>query len=162
MFTLRPLLYDAKSLKIITKDFFLQNRGLLFEQIRLAGIESSSVPLLIAFQQEAYRYNVKLDVISIRKKPKDSGYLQTIEGKVDFRPVMYVDDLISEDHKWTNYSITMLQKTNIPILNRVYSVVNKRADQANMSIILGEKFEHKSMFNLNDFELTWEDYNGEY
>lgn len=161
MFALRGLLYDPKALKIITKDFFLKNRGILFDQIRLAGVESSSIPLLIAFQQEAFRYGIQLDIISVRKKPKDSGYLQTIEGKVDLvKPVMYVDDLISPNHKWVVHSITAIQKTNIPILNRMYSIVNKSTDKSPTTVVLNNPYEHFSMFDLTDFKLTHEEYYG--
>ncbi len=161
-FYLRAVMYDVKALNIITKDFFLRNRGVNFSAIRLAGIESSSVPLLTAFSQEAHRYGVELDIISVRKTAKTYGLQQWVEGKVDFRPVMIVDDLISDNHKWNNHVVWILEKSGVPILDRMYSIVNKHEKPTRIPISGKRTAELVSMFNLNDFELDYAKYEFDY
>lgn len=158
-------MYDQKALKIITKDFFLQNRGIKFNEIRLAGIESSSVPMLISFSQEAYRYGVNLDIVSVRKKPKNAGFLHTVEGKVDYRPVMVIDDVIGPGHikygkKWCAYTVDALQRSGIPVLDSMYAIINKQSGNDGTVTMTDDTFKLKSMFTLDDFAMTYEEYHG--
>lgn len=161
-FYLRPVLYDKKSMEIITKDFFLKHKGFNFSKFRLAGVESSSVPMLVAFSQEAYRYGVNLDFISVRKKAKEYGLLHSVEGKFNMEsPVMIVDDLISTNHIWNKHTVDILNQTNIMLLDRMYSIVNKNTPFGDKKVVVNNQcFTLESMFTLADFDLEYEKYYG--
>jgi orotate phosphoribosyltransferase len=100
-------------------------------------------------------------VFSIRKDQKTYGRRNWLEGRVlDNKLTMLVDDIVSETHKTAIHGASILFNQGIPIANTAYATVHKTHTPKNNKIkLLNSEITVRSMFCLNDFDLTLEAYN---
>jgi len=161
-FYLRRAVFQPPILKEITKRFFDMIGEDTLQQVQLAGVESSATAMLMAFQQEAFDRYIFLNVFSIRKTRKAHGLQNWIEGTVNEKPVLLVDDILSEARLSRS---TLLHAEKILDLHRItlhpecFVLVHKAYYTAAPTVKL-EKTALKvnSLFNLNDFDLSHDEF----
>ena len=158
-FYLRAAFFNPAILRLITNDFFAKFGWLLRDDaVQLAGVESASTPLLTAFALEASRCGHPVNVFSIRKAAKAYGRLNWIEGIPTDRPVLLVDDLVSDKHYTMLHAMKVLDDHQIPMINHVYAALYKTPNPTDAIERKGRVYRVSHVFSLNDFDLLFEDY----
>jgi orotate phosphoribosyltransferase len=71
-----------------------------FRDIQLAGLETSSIPIIAATQLAFLQAGVEVNAFTVRKERKAYGICNLIEGIPNEHPVVFIDDTI-------NYGTTM-------------------------------------------------------
>ncbi len=158
-FYLRRAFFDPKILRFITNDFFGKYGDLLRDgAVQLAGVESSSTPMLTAFALEADRSGYPVNVFSIRKEAKKYGLRNWIEGAPTDKPVILVDDLVSGNHYTMLHAMRILDAHGIAISGHIYAVVYKTHSPSDPIERGDRKCRVSHIFSLNDFDLMLDDY----
>lgn len=157
-FYLRKLMFNPKLMSIVVDDFYSKFGGRI-DEFQIAGVESASTALLYAIISDKRSNN--LNAFSIRKEQKPYGLKNWIEGNVNDKPVLLIDDLVSGGHKTFNHAMSVLNWLNIKTIDEVYAVVFKVHLEENNGPYFqyNEKYINvKSLFTLDDFILPYEEY----
>ncbi len=158
-FYLRRAFFDPTILRFITNDFFCKYGDLLRDgAVQLAGVESASTPMLTAFALEADRSGYPVNVFSIRKEAKKYGLKNWIEGAPTDKPVILVDDLVSQNHYTMLLAMRVLAAHSIPLSGHIYAAVYKTHTPDVPIEQGGKSYRVNHIFSLHDFDLMLEDY----
>jgi orotate phosphoribosyltransferase len=158
-FFLRRLTHDAKMMTYVSAlfihDLFEKiETGFEHPHIQLCGLESSSIPIMIAMQAYAARFNININSFSIRKERKSYGLFNLIDGKPTDAPVVIVDDIINSGKSIGSCIDVCLYELNIKPAKNCYSIV--KFNQLMESI---EYKQHKvdltSIFVVDDFNVNY-------
>ena len=159
-FFLRRLTHDYKMLNYVCALFFddLFKKIKLNEQdeyFQLCGLETSSIPLLIAMQMYASRYKIGINTFSIRKQRKSYGLFNFIDGIPSKAPVIIVDDLINSGQSIARCLDVCKYELQLGPSNNIYSIIkfDDNMDQV--------KFDDKiinvtSIFSKSQFDYTFQ------
>lgn len=90
---LRRLFTRPEALEMLAELFFA--RFAFREPVQLAGMESASIPLLTALAIVGRRKGVDISVAIIRKERKKAGLGNNIEGNLNHKDVILIDDLLN-------------------------------------------------------------------
>lgn len=156
----RAALYHPLILDMIVRDFLVVYGDALKAGIyQLCGVEAASSPILTAVMLECHRRGYDVNIFSIRKEQKPYGLRNWIEGAYrQSQPALLVDDVTSERHKTTVHAAKILVMHKVPIAPFSYTFIFK-TKMPEMKIRLeGQTITVASLFNLNDFDLYFEDY----
>jgi orotate phosphoribosyltransferase len=156
-FYLRAAMLHPAVIELVT-DHFFSVFGSIIPDIQIAGVESSSTSLLTAFVMRAASMGINLNAFSIRKERKGYGKRNWIEGFVTLKPVLIIDDIISENHKTIHHADRVLNMHRIATVNHAYCLVHKQKDRSVPVVLERGPIKVHSMFYLNDFDLTYKDY----
>lgn len=162
-FYLRKGLFNHKFLSHIGYLFWNKFADKYHEQpFQIAGLETGSTPLIVGLTMTAPAFDINVNSFSIRAQRKAYGLKNIFEGIVDSDlPVLIVDDL-------SNSKDTIMRarqectNENLTLLNEVFTVVHKDSIPNFNSTVYNEVIENNityhSLFNLNNFELSYNKY----
>lgn len=159
-FYLRRGLFNTEFLTAVS-EMFLQKAYDEFKsfEFQIAGLETASTPMLAGIPLVAAKYGLDINAFSIRKNRKEYGLRNWIEGRVNNKPILLVDDLCSST-KSLDTAYTILIKENlVNVLDRAFCVVNKRnvedKTQPAVDTYLPEQIKVMYLYSLDDFNLTY-------
>ena len=159
-FYLRRGLFNHEFLTAVS-EMFLQK---VYEEyntfeFQIAGLETASTPMLAGIPLVAAKYGLDINAFSIRKNQKEYGIFNWIEGRVNNKPIMLIDDLCSSTMSLSKALSVLVQLKLVNILDRAFCVVNKKnvEDKTQPAIDnhLPEKIKVLYLYSLNDFDLTY-------
>ena len=162
-FYLRRALLNPDCLNTICKDFWHRFEATFLEEpFQLAGVEAAAVPMITAILLDGKRRGHNVNAFTIRKERKAYGKRNIIEGTPSDAPVLFVDDLSSPQHNAFWHGVSAIGSAQLRLYRKSYVVVLKRKDMRSEIIdtSIGAT-EMLSMFNLDDFSLTREEYENE-
>ena len=161
-FYLRRGCFSSTFNSILTQMFIYQiERKIGHFNFQLSGLETAATPMLSAIPLVARNFGVELNSFVVRKKHKEYGLLNWIEGNIEPNvPIMIIDDLISKSSSMKKcYDI--LTQFNYKTLNYVFAIINKRTKYShqwnlNNSMTHCELIPDKKilyLFDCDDFNL---------
>jgi orotate phosphoribosyltransferase len=159
-FYLRRGLFNHEFLTAVS-ELFLQkvHEELNTFDFQIAGLETASTPLLAGIPLVAAKYGLDINAFSIRKNRKEYGLLNWIEGRVNNKPIMLIDDLCSSTASLDKAYKVLLSVNLTNILNRAFCVVNKKnvidRNQPVVDKYLTEEIKVMYLYSLDDFNLTY-------
>ena len=94
-------------------------------EFQLAGLETASVPVMCAISAHARVRGVNLNVVSVRKNRKDYGLHNWIEGRLDRKRVLLVDDICNSTESLQTAARVLVNEYQAGLLPFTFTVVNK-------------------------------------
>ena len=99
-FYLRRLTHNGRMSYLMSLLFFddLKRKiqeGSEYQSIQIVGLETGSIPIMVALQQMAASHKINLNSFSVRKERKRSGLFNIVDGIPTEDPVVFVDDVIN-------------------------------------------------------------------
>ena len=162
-FYLRRALLDPLCLQVVCDDFWRKNEELLARKpFQVAGVESAAVPLITAIVLSGVNRGYKINAFTIRKTRKTYGRRNLIEGAPSSAPVLLVDDLTSRQHNSFWHAVHAINLAGLCLADRGYVLVlKKNSDEPRTIVTSMGNLVIESLFTLDDFSLTLEDYSFE-
>jgi orotate phosphoribosyltransferase len=138
---------------------FWREFGPLFEQrpFQIAGLETGATPLITAL---AMTSPPGCSSFIIRENVKKYGLLNRFEGIVDpGLPVLLVDDLCNSKNSLMQAK-KYCEKEGLELYDRGFAVINKNIEGAQLGFDkhIGDKFPVRSLFQIEDFDMTYQAY----
>jgi orotate phosphoribosyltransferase len=156
-FYLRRALLDPACLNLVCEEFWIKNgERFLRRPFQVAGVESSSTPMITAIVLDWARRGLCVNAFTIRKERKAYGLRNIIEGAPSADPVVFIDDLTSPQHKALRHAMSVIRDARLELDGRGYVLVRKEAGGSASTIIdtsIGS-ITIDSAFSLSDFTLT--------
>lgn len=159
-FYLRRGLFNHEFLTAVS-EMFLQKVYDEYQtfDIQIAGLETASTPMLAGIPLVAARHGLNINAFSIRKNKKEYGLLNWIEGRVNNKPIILIDDLCSSTTSLKKALDVLIEVNLTNILDRAFCIVNKRnvVDKTKpaIDIYLPEEIKVMYLYSLDDFNLTY-------
>lgn len=160
-FYMRRALANPKFCKYVGLTFWHMNANEFRErQFQIAGLEWASTPILCAIGSQAKEFGVKCNTLSIRANRKDYGLKNRFEGIIDYNlPVLIVDDLCNSKNtliRARNYCVS----EGLRIYDYGFAIINKDLDGSHLDHdkYIGENYRFKTIFSLEDFDMSWNKY----
>lgn len=160
-FYLRRLTHNARMMEyvaLIFLDTLFENikSGKEYPSIQLVGLETSSIPIMIAMQQHARYHGATINSFSVRKDRKEYGLFNYVDGIPNDAPVVIVDDIINSG--WSvkhSYDVCRYELKLIPAKTSYFIVDfnEKRTHNA----WRGHQIEVCSIFKRSQFDVTYDE-----
>jgi orotate phosphoribosyltransferase len=126
---------------------------------QVAGLETASTPLLAGIPLVAAKYGLDINAFSIRKNKKEYGLLNWIEGRVNDKHVLLVDDLCSSTNSLNKAFEVLIEEKITKILDRAFCIVNKKhvnnKTEPAVDTHLPEEIKVMYLYSLDDFNLMY-------
>jgi len=155
-FYLRAAFFNPKLLELFASEFCDRFLDLYMRKpFQLCGVESSSLPLMVAIQNEAMQRGVNIPAFAIRKKAKEYGRRNIIEGEpLPAYWCFFIDDIISPNHATFWHAVNVLNNYGLKMAPNLFVVVAKieRQKIAPIQTSHGDIL-ISSIFDLDDFDL---------
>lgn len=151
LFDLRNITLQPRTLGIIAREFWRQNADL--HSCQIGGLETASIPIIAALVLEGEKNGKDVSGFYIRKSRKKSGLFKNIEGTLNDKPVVLVDDLINSGSSIMR-QILLLENEGIPVRD-VFTVVRFR-ELSEYPEILSRNIKISSIFTLPDFSINFQ------
>jgi orotate phosphoribosyltransferase len=90
---LRYAFYDAEALELIAALFW--DRMTRHWPFQIGGLEMGAIPFATAIMIEGRRRGMDTNVFIVRKERKNYGVGKLMEGRLDDRPIVVVDDIVN-------------------------------------------------------------------
>jgi hypothetical protein len=123
---------------------------------QLGGLETAAVPVMCAIQAHARVRGVDINVVSVRKNRKDYGLFNWIEGDLNSKPVLLVDDICNSTESLRTAMRVLGDEYKALFLNRTFTLVNKcnrGAPNISYDKNMPDTFEALYLFDLDDIGL---------
>jgi orotate phosphoribosyltransferase len=129
------------------------------QPFQLAGAEQASIPIITALLLTGAGKGLPVNGFTIRKEYKSYGIGNIIEGRPVFLPVVLIDDLTSPQHRTLWHCVRVLGRVGLKLYPQIFVLVykGKQTDSRRIATSIGT-VDVESIFTLDDFVLTWEDY----
>ena len=169
------------SRKALMNRRFLNYLGILFwdkfagdykkNKFQLSGLETASIPMMTAISLTGPMFDIDdLNCFYIRKRPKEYGLFQEIEGSYDPDiPVLIVDDFYNSRSTYLKCK-EKIEELNLKLHDKAFAIIDKRMEiykeevpdelkgwRENIRKSL-EGLEITSLFQITDFDLEYEDW----
>jgi orotate phosphoribosyltransferase len=159
-FYLRRLTHNGKMLFFLTALFFDDlarkiNSGEESSRIQLAGLETSSIPIMIGMQQYAAANKIFMNTFSIRKQRKNYGLFNLIDGIPNEDPVIIVDDIFNSGSTVSRCLDVCEYELNLKPANNIYSII-KFNSQTQKVKYKDNEMNLFSIFSLEDFDTRYD------
>lgn len=129
-------------------------------QFQIAGLEWASTPLLCAIGTQAKKFGINCNTLSIRANRKPYGFKNRFEGIIDYNlPVLVIDDLCNSKNTLIRARQYCLDE-GLEIYDYGFAIINKDVDGSHVDHdkYIGDDFKFKTVFNLQDLDMRWEEY----
>lgn len=160
-FYLRSSILRPQHLLFIARCFWsLYHKRYKERPFQIAGVEAASAPIIASILLTAPALGIDLNAFTIRKKRKKSGLRNMLEGEPSNLPVVIIDDLTSPEHQTMWHALNSVLGAGLNLYGGAFVVVFKgRKDGAPRMIPTSRgRIVIESIFTLEDFSLTIEDY----
>lgn len=162
---------------------FLNYLGILFwdkfaeeykqKRFQISGLETASIPMMVAINMTGPLFGVDdLNCFYIRKKPKEYGLFQQVEGFFEPDvPVLVIDDFYNSRSTYLKCK-NKLEELNLTLHDKAFAIIDKRMEvykgedgvpdelkgwRENLRKSL-EGLDVISLFQITDFDLEYEDW----
>ena len=134
------------------------NERIGHSNFQLSGMETGSTPMLAALPIIGNLYGYDVNAFVVRKKRKEYGLLNMIEGMPNNMPAMIIDDLCNSSMSMAGcYKVLLME--GIEVLPFAFALVNKvnpgihHPIRETTDMYLPKEIEILSLFNISDFNL---------
>lgn len=152
---LRNLTHDARASFLASRliiDMMVQNDD--FFPFQMAGLETSSTPLLTAIQSHIYHLCGKeVNVFSVRKERKKYGLFNFIDGRPNKLPVVLIDDIFNSGSAASRVLDTILYEYDLDPYHRAFYLIRYR--DSTLFPFNGVNIELNSIFHKTEFDFRW-------
>ena len=160
MFYLRNGLFNPDFIQAIGTLFFYKiEKEIGHFNFQITGLETGSTPLISTFPLIGKIHDIHINAFSIRKKQKEYGLKNWIEGVVNPTvPCLLVDDLCNSSASM-KIAYDVLKLYNLPTMDYAFTIVNKvnkdiHADsRVTTDMYLPPSIKMIYLFDLDDFDL---------
>lgn len=126
---------------------------------QIAGMETASTPLLASIPLVAKVYGIDINSFSIRKNQKEYGLRNHIEGLVNEKPVLLIDDLANSTMSLRKSFDILVHIGCQKILDKPFVVVNKVKSSDSSHLAHKDKYLPEQMgviglYTLDNFNLN--------
>lgn len=154
-FVLHRATLNPKVLKFIARQFWSQYQELFATQpFQIGAIANAGIPLASAIILRAEELGLDVNMIIIKKEPKNYGLRNRIDGIIQDLPVLLVDDLASPQHTAFWNAVHALREARLVLCPTTFVVVLKQnlVKTKQIQTLLGSTT-LEGLFNLDDFAL---------
>ena len=156
---------------------FLNFLGLLFwdhfadkykeKPFQIAGLETACIPMISSIAMTAPSFGIEdLNCFYVRKNEKEYGLKQRFEGFIEYdKPVLVVDDFYNSRSTFLVVK-HFIEKEGLELHENAFAIINKqwelydnKADEYRLKYKAeSECIDIISLFNVTDFDLTYNKY----
>lgn len=122
---------------------------------QLCGLETGSLPLIAAIQQNALKFNININSFSVRKNRKSYGLFNFVEGVPTDAPVIIVDDLINSGGSCFRCLDVCKYELGLEVVNEFYSIMTFLDDPYSINF-KDDDYTINSLFVKSDFDLNYD------
>ena len=122
---------------------------------QLCGLETGSLPLIAAIQQNALKFNININSFSVRKNRKSYGLFNFVEGVPTDAPVIIVDDLINSGGSCFRCLDVCKYELGLDVVNEFYSIMTFLDDPYRINF-KDIDYTINSLFVKSDFDLSYD------
>lgn len=126
---------------------------------QLAGMQSGSLPLLTSIPLIAEKvYGKKINAFSIKKQRNNYGLYNQLEGMINNKPVLLIDDICNTTQTLRNCVNTLIGSGCTRILDRPFVLINntkidKEDYETSPENYLPSQMSVVGLYGINDFTL---------
>ena len=156
-FYLRNLTHDSDMVTCATMLIINQmfKNGMTDTVFQIAGLETSSIPLISHLQAKMRVANKSVNTFSIRKERKKYGLFQFVDGIPNQSNFVVVDDLINSGSSVHRVLDTCLYECNLDPYPESFFIVNMRPERKYIPFN-GALIRVNSIFDKNDFSFEYD------
>jgi len=160
-FFLRRLTHNSKMMTFVSSLFIhdlfdKMEQGLEYPNVQLCGLESSSIPIMIAMQAYCSRFNISINSFSIRKERKSYGLFNFVDGIPTEAPVVIVDDIINSGKSIMNCIDCCKYELNLKPAKNSYSIIKFNNHMESLKY-KENVIDITSIFVVNDFNIKYDE-----
>lgn len=159
MFMLRRLMHDPMTVTMVSAlildDIISRYEDGSLGPFQLTGLETSSIPMMIALQQYAGRNKIGINSFSIRKERKPYGLFQFIDGMPTSAPVIVLDDTINSGKSLSRCLDVCKYELGLPPAPVAYSII-KFNDEMDAVTWNDHTIDVVSLFSVKDFSMGYD------
>lgn len=128
-------------------------------EFQLGGVETGGTPLICTIPMIADFYRIDIPAFSIRKKQKEYGLKNWLEGVPDpHLPVMICDDFSNSGNSMVR-GANRVYLEGLPLFNYCFAIANKsKFGSGSIDQMLNSGIQTLYLFDLDDFDMTYEEY----
>lgn len=130
------------------------NAGEESENVQFAGLETSSIPIMIGMQQYAASHKIFLNTFSIRKERKNYGLFNFVDGIPSDGPVIIVDDVLNSGGTVSRCLDLCEYELDLKPANNVYTII-KFKPEVNFLKYKDKDLNLFSPFSLSEFDVNY-------
>lgn len=133
--------------------------GFKARPFQLCGCESGGLPLVCTLQAYAYEHGVAVHACEIKKKPKDFGIKNWLEGVVlPELPVLLVDDVVGRKRTMTTQAQRLVEM-GLTLYPEAFCIATPKLDAGqHIEVAKEHSLALKTLFKHGDFTPLWESY----
>ena len=133
-FYLRRGLFNHNFLRAVSEMFlFKAEREFGSFEFQICGMETASTPLLAGIPLVAQLHGIDINAFSVRKNQKEYGLLNWIEGIVNDKPILMIDDLCNSTESLAKTLEILLRCNHFKVLDRAFAIVNKVRNESKIT-----------------------------
>lgn len=159
MFYLRKGLFNHRFNSAIGQLFWHKiNERIGHSEFQLTGLETACTPMLASLPLIGSVYGHDVNAFVVRKKRKEYGLYNIIEGLPNKKPAMIIDDLCNSTMSMAGcYKVLAME--GIEVFPYAFAIVNKvnpgihHSSRETSDMYLPKEIEVLSLFNMTDFNL---------
>ena len=159
MFYLRRGLFNPDFNIAVAKMFIYRMERLDPDfNFQITGLETAATPMLTAIPMVAKLYGIDINSFVVRKKRKEYGLLNLVEGRPNQKVSLMVDDLCNSGNSMAQ-CYRVLDGENMEVAKVAFVLVNKSnkgvhsSNRLNGDMYLPQDIQVVSLFTLDDFGL---------
>jgi len=157
---LRRLTSNPKLLEYVCALFFddIMNKIKNDEEygsFQIAGLETSSMPIITGMQMYALKFGLEINSFSIRKSRKDYGLGHLINGIPNKERVLFVDDLFNSGSSLNACLETCFWELELESTKNSYVIYNNNPTGDNTYFYEGDTININSIFMKKEFDLNY-------
>lgn len=146
---LRRVFLDRSALCAIVAEFWEKYADK--PSFQIAGMETASIPLLTGILLAAPPNHIDLNALIIRKQRKPAGLGRIIEGELNDKPIVLVDDIVNSGNSIEKSRAAIAAEGGV--LSEVFVVIDFRSRQG-MAWRAAHNLNVISLFSLGDFGVS--------
>ncbi len=147
---LRATVMDSKALGIIANCFWKKYSDTWPFQV--GGLEAGAIPIISAILLKGQQLGKPINGFFVRKERKKTGLCQLIEGKIDKRPIVIVDDLINSGLSLKQVLVAVKNESKLHYAKSVFVIVDFENEET-YRFLQEENIKLEFIFKLQEFGL---------
>jgi len=156
-FYLRRLTQNGDFMSAVSMLLYMefQRRNEPKEGFQVAGLETSSIPMVSFVQGHLRQHGYYFDSFTVRKDRKGYGLFNFVDGRPNQLPVMVFDDLVHSGGSIIRVLDTALYEYNLDPHPRAYCIINIH-EQMRHTLFNGFPIEIVSLFDRSHFDFRYD------
>jgi len=122
---MRPGLFDPNFMLDVSQMFLYRcKQEIGHTDFQICGLETGAVPLVVGIPIVANLEKIKINAFSVRKKPKEYGLKNSLEGVPNKKKAVIVDDIVNSASS-VRKCYDLITKEGIEFSGWVFSIIRK-------------------------------------